>query len=392
MPINNGITRSIFGRFTTTFAVLALIGATMAAQAGAQDAAATCNGLPATHVITELNEPAAATDGDDVVILDVSVDEEFDLAVDLPLYLTLKGDDTVCIRGDAFVYLFTGSGADTIIVESDVVQTSIWAGADDDTISSTGGGFTASGEGGDDTIAGGAGPNRLNGGSGNDVISGGEFQDFLSGDAGDDIVRGGGDSDTLDGGLGNDMLYGGYGDDFIDGGEGDDSIFGSRGNDELRGNLGADTIYGGPGNDNLSSNVNRDMNPHAATNEWEIDTAGARMYGGEGDDMLWGSNRWDRMQGGPGNDILAGFEGRDYLRGGPGNDQLIGGTNIDDMNGNTGADRIFIQDADKAQGGFGNDECGGFTWEDITIPASCETEFSTTMAMINMNMMNGGGD
>ncbi len=389
MPINNGNTRSIFGRFTTTFAVLALIGATMAAQAGAQDPAATCNGLPATRVITELADAGAGTTDDDVIVIDIGFADDFEFPDDFfdsqPIFVALEGNDTICIRSAQQLKIYAGLGNDTIIVEDPVespnyhyIAHEILGGSGDDTIINMATSiYTQS---------------FLDGGSGNDTITGGVSNDYIFGGSGDDVIRGGDSHDYITGGPGNDMLYGGYGDDFIDGDGGDDSIFGSRGNDELRGNLGADTIYGGPGNDNLSSNVNRDMNPHAATNEWEIDTAGARMFGGEGDDMLWGSNRWDRMQGGPGNDILAGFEGRDYLRGGPGNDQLIGGTNIDDMNGNTGADRIFIQDADKAQGGFGNDECGGFTWEDITIPASCETEFSTTMAMINMNMMNGAGD
>ena len=132
------------------------------------------------------------------------------------------------------------------------------------------------------------------------------------------------------------------------------------------------------------------MNPHG---ESEIpDIAGARMFGGEGDDMLWGSDRWDRMQGGPGDDVLAGYEGRDYLRGGPGNDMIVGGTNIDDVNGNTGNDRVFIQGADLASGGHGNDSCGGFSWEDIVIPGTCEESFSTTIEAINANFINNGGD
>ena len=321
-----------------------------------------------------LDEPGAATDGDDVVILDVSIRDNYDFDNDLPLYLTLKGNDTVCIRGDAFIYLFTGSGQDTIIADAENVEGSIWAGAGNDTVTSTGGRVSVNGEAGDDTL------------------TGGPLRDSLDGGDGNDLIRGGDGNDNISGGPGDDILYGGYGNDNISGNNGDDTIYGSNGDDEISGNLGSDTLYGGPGNDNISSNQNFAMNPHAATDTWDHDTSGARMFGGPGDDMLWGSNRWDRMQGGPGDDILAGFEGRDYLRGGPGNDQIIGGTNIDDVNGNTGADRIFIQGVDIAQGGFGNDECGGFEWEDITIPASCEREFSTTMAMVNMNMMNGGGD
>ena len=139
-----------------------------------------------------------------------------------------------------------------------------------------------------------------------------------------------------------------------------DSLYGFIGNDDLYGNAGADTIHGGPGDDRLYSNGPEAFGAVDA-NSRLIDIAGSRMFGGEGSDLLVGSNRWDRMQGGPGNDALWGFEGRDYVRGGPGDDLLVPGQNIDDVNGNTGADLIFIQQQDNVTGGLGIDECTRLT-------------------------------
>lgn len=356
-----------------------LLATTTVAQAGAQETPATCNGLTPTMIVTDIDEAAVGTPGDDIVIIELDIDVDFETEdFQFYLFLSLDGNDTICLRGDTAPILFAGPGNDTVIIESANAGTAgIYAGSGNDTITVD---FT------EDHY----GYLRADGGPGDDTFNGGAGNDYFEGGSGNDTLRGAAGTDVLLGGAGDDEIFGGYGDDNLSGGDGDDTIYGSRGNDEITGDLGADTLYGGPGNDNMSSNVNFRMNPHAQT--FEPDTAGARMFGGEGDDMLWGSDRWDRMQGGPGDDLLAGFEGRDYLRGGPGNDNLIGGTNIDDMNGNIGRDRIFIQGADKASGGYGTDECGGFSWEEIDIPASCENTFETTMAMVNMNMMNGGGD
>lgn len=356
----------------------------MSAQASAQEAASTCNGLAATQVVTELVDAGAGTTGDDVIIIDLA-------AVTTPqerdwnniIFVALEGNDTICVRSALHLTIYAGVGNDTIIIEDQAEDPNrefhysshqILGGSGDDTIINQS--ATVFGE------------MYADGGLGNDDITGGRWHDYIQGGPGNDVLRGGHSDDYIEGGEGDDMLYGGWGDDVIDGSAGDDSIYGSRGNDELLGNLGADTIYGGPGNDVLASSEPM-TNAHG---RGSFDTAGARMFGGEGNDTLWGSNRWDRMQGGPGDDMLAGFEGRDYLRGGPGADNLIGGANIDDMNGNTGRDRIFIEGDDNARGGFGADDCGGFVGQRIEIHASCETTFETTMAMVNMNMMNGGND
>jgi VCBS repeat-containing protein len=57
------------------------------------------------------------------------------------------------------------------------------------------------------------------------------------------------------------------------------------------------------------------------------------LYGGEGDDILYGQGGNDWLLGGPGQDILSGGTGDDILRGNGGNDVLIGGMGDDIMSG-----------------------------------------------------------
>jgi VCBS repeat-containing protein len=74
----------------------------------------------------------------------------------------------------------------------------------------------------------------------------------------------------------------------------EDTIFGGKGNDQLFGEDGADTLWGGAGDDSLS--------------------------GGQSRDTLYGED---------GNDALNGGAGNDWLEGGGGNDRLTGGSGAD---------------------------------------------------------------
>ena len=95
-----------------------------------------------------------------------------------------------------------------------------------------------------------------------------------------------------------------------------------------------------------------------ATGRFDVaDIAGSRMYGGIGNDVLLGSDRWDRMQGGPGEDTLLGFRGRDWIRGGGDRDHISGDQGIDDLHGGNGNDQILLEHADTVRGGAGHDEC-----------------------------------
>ncbi len=337
-----------------------------AAPVAAQDAdpgAVQCNGQDATIVALDWEEGAEAsvlgTPGNDVIVAAYSGSVQ--LFIDAG-----AGDDIVCVVG-------TSTLAE--------VASSITGGAGNDLI------FGGSA---DDDISGDDRPEVL---TGDDIIYGGLGRDSITGGNGDDTIFGQQGSDFLIAGPGNDSVHGGFGNDIVTGGDGDDELFGGQGNDFLYGNLGRDTVYGGQGDDLLDADsepfgesINVVPSPLGITTTSQIaDTAGSRMFGGSGVDVLIGGNRWDRMQGGDGNDFLFGLEGRDWMRGGVGDDTIIGGVGIDDINGNLGADRIYVVGADLTRGGFGNDVCVsgansmaariwscersntvGVVWEDLT--------------------------
>jgi hypothetical protein len=151
--------------------------------------------------------------------------------------------------------------------------------------------------------------------------------------------------DEIVGTPGNDVIAGLQGNDIIDGGGGDDVICGGRGHDELFGGQGFDVIYGAQGDDLLVA-ANGEL-----TLALRADTAGSRLFGGAGDDVMIGSSRWDRMQGGGGEDDMYGYEGRDWMRGGADADVLAGGANGDDLHGGNGTDLIFTTSGDVVSGG-----------------------------------------
>jgi Ca2+-binding RTX toxin-like protein len=65
------------------------------------------------------------------------------------------------------------------------------------------------------------------------------------------------------------------------------------------------------------------------------------IYGGTGNDVLFGSGVNDSLFGGAGNDVLFGLMGDDLLDGGDDNDWLYGGLGNDTLIGGTGRNRIF---------------------------------------------------
>ena len=164
------------------------------------------------------------------------------------------------------------------------------------------------------------------------TIVGTPNDDFLSGTDGPDVIAGLQGNDSIDGLGGDDILCGGQGDDELLGGDGFDIIFGAQGNDLL-----------------VANGLNLDPLE---------DSRGARMFGGAGNDTIYGSHRWDRMQGGPGDDRMFGFGGRDWMRAGPGDDYVdSGGSEIDDIQGGNGSDEIVSHGADQLRGGAGGDIC-----------------------------------
>ncbi|MBI2978475.1 MAG: hypothetical protein HYY38_06570, partial [Rhodospirillales bacterium] len=98
-------------------------------------------------------------------------------------------------------------------------------------------------------------------------------------------------------------------------------IFGTDGNDVIYGHNREEFIDGGAGNDTIIGEGGADV-----------------IVGGEGDDKLKGGGGADDLFGGAGNDTLEGGEGADRLFGGEGDDTLEGGEGADILVGGAGND------------------------------------------------------
>jgi Ca2+-binding RTX toxin-like protein len=162
------------------------------------------------------------------------------------------------------------------------------------------------------------------------------------------------------------------------GSKGDDQIFGGGGNDVLRGRGGNDCLIGG----------DEDAPPSIdSPGFWAPRPDRDRIYGGKGDDSLFGGPESDRLIGGPGDDRLYGANPlprwgasgrrlpnrvllrrqRDVLRGGPGRDSLFGayrlygGLGRDHITGRGllvgggGKDDIRVEGPGRVRAGAGDD-------------------------------------
>ncbi|MFM5463939.1 VCBS domain-containing protein, partial [Aeromonas simiae] len=114
-----------------------------------------------------------------------------------------------------------------------------------------------------------------------------------------------------------------------------DRLFGGAGNDILYGQGGDDELHGDAGNDIL--------------------------FGGSGNDLLAGDEGNDQLDGGSGHDTLQGGSGNDQLAGGLGNDILIGGSGDDLLHGNGGADTFVWQKGDSVAGSLTRDHVVDFS-------------------------------
>jgi len=184
---------------------------------------------------------------------------------------------------------------------------------------------------------------------GNDLIN-----DALPGDA---LIYGGAGDDTINCANGNNWIMGDghYAGDpisasSIDGGA--DILWGGNGNDHIWGSSqfaaqgsvdGNDTIIGGAGMDYVNGNGGNDR----ILGEEGPD----RLFGGGGDDLIYGGyddsiiyvpSDNDHINGNKGNDTLHGCGGDDEILGGQGDDLLDGGAGIDTLTGNLGGDVFML--------------------------------------------------
>ncbi|MET9633486.1 calcium-binding protein [Lentzea sp. NPDC006480] len=365
-------------------------------------AATTCNGLPVTISGTAGNDSIIGTPGNDVIAAGAGND----------LVLGLDGNDTVCLGtgddlfdggtgddtmvadavadgadtyvgnsgSDAVTYvarttavtvtldgtandgaagerdnigadvgqIIGGAGNDVLDASAGKVQTFVFGGSGNDTLSTN---FDAFGGAGDDTLKlVNSGSGGLVGNDGNDTLFGGPVRDNLTGGNGNDKVFAGG---------GDDELFGGPGDDLLAGEAGNDDLFGEEGNDELIGGLGNDAANGGDGNDVSDSLVSLDgsdfffggagadtanYSPRQSgagkTITISLDAVADDGEPGEGD------NNWtdvENVNGAVGPNIITGNGNANVLRGGQSNDVIRA---VDGISGN-----------DTVIGGFGTDLC-----------------------------------
>lgn len=118
------------------------------------------------------------------------------------------------------------------------------------------------------------------------------------------LIEGTPQDETLLGNQENDLIRANEGNDLLAGSVNDDILYGEEGDDILRGDLNTVQAGGEAGGDDL-------------------------LYGGLGNDQLYGQGGDDLLNGGDGDDALYGDAGNDLLVGGLGFDTLMGGAGRD---------------------------------------------------------------
>ena len=184
-------------------------------------------------------------------------------------------------------------------------------------------GLTVFGKSTANSITMGAGNDTVHANTGNDKIFGGAGDDILNGDAGNDSISGGTGDDTLSGGTGNDTLTGGAGrdvflhkadNDFIsDYTAGEDSIKLAREHAQITSvSLSGKDVVLSVGSDSITVKDGKGKN--ITVTDYSGDTT-SYVYGGKGNDSLWGSADTDKFiyTAGDGKDIIFGFDSKDTL-------------------------------------------------------------------------------
>ena len=145
------------------------------------------------------------------------------------------------------------------------------------------------------------------------------------------------------------------------GGNGNDRMFGGRHVSEMRGGSGNDTIFGGPLADEIFGEDGDDrLLPGHGNNVVRGGNGNDVVIAGNGDDQIFGEDGDDRLLGSAGNDLLVGGSGRDRLIGREGNDTINGGDDNDVIRGDDGVDIIDGGRGDDfVIGGAGNDQIEG---------------------------------
>ena len=144
---------------------------------------------------------------------------------------------------------------------------------------------------------------------------------------------------------GDDIIYTGYGEHAVDGsvvygGEGNDKIYGEGyGDDTMSGDHGDDKIWGGKGDDKIWG----DDYHFESFGDWNEGTTWGddTLFGGDGYDTIYGGAGDDYMHGGDDADALFGHGGNDTIHGGKDDDSIFSGEGWDTLFGGEGCDYIW---------------------------------------------------
>lgn len=202
-----------------------------------------------------------------------------------------------------------------------------------------------------ENVVGSKSSDQLTGSNAANVLTGGLGGDQLDGLVGDDQLNGGDGNDDLDGGVGLDRLSGQNDADVLSGGLDADRLFGGEGYDGAIGGPGADFISGGGGTDDyvdystatapLRVTVPDGLANDGATGERDnVQSDTEVIFGGSGDDRLYGTDNGGEVWGRAGDDLLFGGDNDDRLEGEDGDDRLEGGYRGDLMSGGNGIDTV----------------------------------------------------
>ena len=209
----------------------------------------------------------------------------------------------------------------------------------------------------------------MSAGNGHKISIGGYAPATIYGSNGPDKVGTGGGNDIIIGNGGDDVLEGFGGDDYIAGNGGNDYIVDHSGNNCLAGGSGQDQIYAtGTGHNIILLGYEQrysstqcapaDSDNSPAAQAWRNNrtSGGGYVYGGNGNDLIYGSNGVDSLSGGTGNDIIRGFAGNDSLTGGGGSDYLYGGDGNDSLTdyGDSVVDRLYGDAGTDTFGAYGD--------------------------------------
>jgi Ca2+-binding RTX toxin-like protein len=246
--------------------------------------------------------------------------------------------------------------------------------------------MTADGGTGNDTLTGGPKGDLLRGGTGTDHIYGLGGSDRIEGGSGNDHLFGGDGNDRLYDDEGNDVVYGGNGDDWFDDGNGNDKYYGGNGSDTfnmfqpygsvknhsdlLSGGSGVDYAAYGAYQRGISISLDGKANDGLAGEHDNVGRDVESVFGGFGNDYLYGGPEDDFLEGNWGNDVIYGEGGDDTLVGQQGSDKLYGGAGDDSLLGDDFEDPKTTHDVlDGGSNGTGGDACYPTAGDSTT---SCE--------------------